>query len=177
MKPRKSLVVALGNPLMGPDGFGAAVLERVRLLPGLSEVADVLDAHTDLLGQLDRLARYQRVVLIDSILGGKSSGVRVYAEEQFADWPDASPGCHQLSPLAAVKLLRRLHPGAVSQVVLVGWSVDEVARDAGVPDAAVEQGARVVARLVGLTAAPNARPVPPNRASPASRGHPRSWSR
>lgn len=148
MEPRKSLVVALGNPLVGPDGFGAAVLERVRLSPGFSEVADVLDAHTDLLGQLDLLAQYQRVVLIDSIVGGPSSGVDVYEEERFADWSCQSPGCHELSPLLAVKLLRQLHPGAVPQLVLVGWSVDEMSRAAGLSDRAVEDGARMVADLL-----------------------------
>lgn len=149
MEPRKSLVVALGNPLVGADGFGAAVLARVRGLPGLREVADVLDAHIDLLGQIARLAQYQRVILVDAIVGVGSSGqVGVYEEARFADWPDTSPGCHQLSPLLALKLLRRLHPGAAPEVVLVGFAVDEVSGGVGVSDAAVEAGARLVTELL-----------------------------
>jgi hydrogenase maturation protease len=156
MEPRKSLVVALGNPLVGADGFGAAVLERVRGLPGLRDVADVLDAHTDLLGQIERLAQYQRVILVDAVVGvGPSGQVGVYEEGCFADWPDASPGCHQLSPLLAIRLLRRLHPGATPQVLLVGWSVDEVSRTRSVSDVAVEAGARLVTELlVGPPAQP-----------------------
>jgi hydrogenase maturation protease len=156
MEPVKSLVVALGNPLVGPDGFGAAVLERVRALGGVGEVADALDAHTDLLGQIERLAQYQRVILVDTIVGGEPSGqVSVYEEERFAGWPDTSPGCHQLSPLLAVKLLRQLHPGATPQVLLVGLTVNEVSRAAGVSDVAVEEGARLVTELlVGPPAQP-----------------------
>ena len=149
MEPRKSLVVALGNPLVGADGFGAAVLARVRGVPGLREVADLADACTDLLGQIERLAQYQRVILVDAVVGGEPSGqVGVHEEGCFADWPDASPGCHQISPLLAVKLLRQLHPGATPQVLLVGWSVNEVSRAAGVSDVAVEEGARLVTELL-----------------------------
>lgn len=168
MGPQKSLVVALGNPLVGPDGFGAAVLERVRLSPGLSEIADVLDAHTDLLGQLDLLAQYQRVVLIDCMVGGQSSGVGVYEEERLADWSDASPGAHEVSPLLAVKLLRRLHPGAVPELVLVGWSVDEVSRAAGLCDHAVEEGVRLVADLLAGSAGRS--PSRPASRTPPARG-------
>jgi len=140
---------------VGADGFGAAVLERVRAVPGLGEVADVLDAHTDLVGQIDRLARYQRVILVDAIVAAGSPGrVGVYEEARFADWPDTSPSCHQISPLVAIKLLRRLHPGAAPEIVLVSLSVDEVSRDAGVSDETVEAGARFVTHLLGLPASP-----------------------
>ncbi len=149
MGPSKSLVVALGNPLVGADGFGCAVLERVRAVPGLSEAADTLDAHTDLVGQIEHLARYQRVILVDAIVGAEPAGqVGVYEERRFIDWPDASPGCHQISPLLAIKLLRRLHPGAAPEVVLVAWSVDTVSRAARVPEVAAAAGARLVADLV-----------------------------
>lgn len=149
MEPSKWLVVALGNPLAGPDGFGAAVLERVRAMRDVREVADVLDAHTDLLGHLDRLAQYQRVILIDAVVGFEPyGGVAVYDEERFAQWCDIASGCHQISPLAAIKLLRRLHPGAAPQVLLVGLSVDRVSRDVTVPAAAVEAGAALVAGLL-----------------------------
>jgi hydrogenase maturation protease len=149
MEPRKSLVVALGNPLAGPDGFGAAVLERVRAIRDLGDVADLLDAHTDLLGQIDHLARYQRVILIDAILGVEPSGqVAVYDEDRFAGWSDTSSGCHQISPLMVIKLLRRLNPGTTPRVLLVGWSVEEIARGLTVPRAVVETGARLVIDLL-----------------------------
>lgn len=149
MEPRTSLVVALGNPLAGSDGFGAAVLERVRAIRNVGDVADLLDAHTDLLGQIDRLARYQRVILIDALLGVEPSGqVVVYEEDRFAGWSDTSSGCHQISPLMVIKLLRRLHPATTPKVLLVGWSVEEISRGLAIPAAAVEAGARLVADLV-----------------------------
>jgi hydrogenase maturation protease len=149
MKPSKWLVVALGNPLAGPDGFGAAVLERVCATPDVHDVADLLDAHTDLLGQIDRLARYERVLLIDAVVGLDRPGdVAVYQEERFALWCDTASGCHQLSPLTAIKLLRRLHPGALPNVVLVAWSVDQVSRAVSVSETAVAAGARLVVDLL-----------------------------
>lgn len=149
MEPRNSLVVALGNPLAGPDGFGAAVLERLAATCAVGEVADLLDAQTDLLGQIDRLARYERIILVDAILDVASFGqVAVYDEDRFAGWSDASSSCHLVSPLVAIKLLRRLHPGTTPRVLLVGWSVGEVSRSRAVPEPVVEAGVRMVVDLL-----------------------------
>jgi hypothetical protein len=74
--------------------------------------------------------------------------VAVYQEERFALWCDTASGCHQLSPLTAIKLLRRLHPGALPNVVLVAWSVDQVSRAVSVSETAVAAGARLVVDLL-----------------------------
>jgi Ni,Fe-hydrogenase maturation factor len=56
MTPSKPLVVSLGNPLLGADGLGAAVLDRLRASPGLAGAADLVDAGTDLVAHLETLA-------------------------------------------------------------------------------------------------------------------------
>jgi hydrogenase maturation protease len=153
MAPSKRLVVALGNPLLGADGFGAAVVERLGRQPDLSEVADVLDAGTDLLGHIDMLARYDRVILVDVIVGAGIPGqVEVYDEERFARWSDTSPSSHQMSPLLAVRLFRQLYPDAAARITLVGLSVDSVSAAAALSEAAVAEGVKTLARLLGLEA-------------------------
>jgi hydrogenase maturation protease len=156
---RSALIVALGNPLVGQDGFGASVLQALVHDDEVPTLADLVDAHTDLLGQIDRFRDYPLVVLIDAVLGASPVGaVSLFEEADLARWPDASPGVHQISPLLAVRLFRTLHPKAETTcVVLVGLGVDRVERGAeGVEPRAVSAAVHMVRRLVGVPPATQA---------------------
>ena len=73
---KKTLLVGLGNPLSGDDGFGPCVLERLHAA-GLDCVPDVslVDAGTDLLNYIESFSEYDRVVLIDAILDHEFTGL------------------------------------------------------------------------------------------------------
>jgi hydrogenase maturation protease len=145
----KQLVVGLGNPLAGDDGFGGAVVERLRRAGGLPAQVRLLDAGTDLLGQIQDFAGYDRVVLVDAALGeGRPGEVAIYREEAFDDWPDTSPSSHQLSPLLAMRLFRQLHPESRAEIVLVALWTARITLGATVPEAAVEAGAEAVTRVL-----------------------------
>jgi hydrogenase maturation protease len=152
MTPQTWLVVALGNPRQGADGFGPAVAARLRGARSLPEGVDLADARTDLLAWIDRFAQYDRVVLVDAVLGGEPGRVAVFGEEVFGQWDEASPGAHSLSPLVAVKLFRQLHPGASTTITLIARCVDELRVEAGVPEDAVTMGAQAVTCLIDRAA-------------------------
>lgn len=148
MTPLTWLVIALGNPQQGADGFGPAVADRLRRTRGLPDGVDLVDARTDLLAHFERFAQYDRVVLVDAVLGGERGQVAVLDEETFARWDERSPGSHSVSPLVAVKLFRQLYPASRTRIQLVALWVDEVRLGVGVPEDAVEAGALAVARLI-----------------------------
>lgn len=126
MTGSRRLVVGLGNPLVGDDGFGAAVIGQLRERehqPG----ADLVDAGTDLLAQIDAFASYDDVILVDAVLDPARAGeVAVVEQDVLLEWPDSSPSCHDISPLVAVKLFRVLHPEAATRFTLVALFTDEV---------------------------------------------------
>ena len=131
-KRQKTLVVGLGNPLSGDDGFGARVLERLHGQgAGLPPGASLLDAHTDLLNHLETFAGYDRVVLVDAVLDpdgklGEPGAVSTFDEEALLALSETSPSVHQVSPLLAVKLFRVLHLEARPRITLVGLLVDQI---------------------------------------------------
>jgi hydrogenase maturation protease len=124
------LVIGLGNPLSGDDAFGTCVIDRLRRdFPDSVLRVDFVDAHCDLLGQIDRFATYDRVVLVDAILDphaqtGHSGDVIVMAEKTMQSLPESSGSAHQLSPLLTVKLFRSLNPEAATEILLVGLCTD-----------------------------------------------------
>jgi hydrogenase maturation protease len=151
----RMLLVALGNPLSGDDGFGSRVMER---LQGLAvdfppEVA-LLDAGTDLLNHLESFARYDHVVLIDAILDfegkrGAPGRVAVLDEESFLSWSGTSESAHQVSPLTGIKLFRVLHPDTKTRIHLVGLFVDCISHSPlYMTDERVEEAVAAVLRLL-----------------------------
>jgi hydrogenase maturation protease len=136
------LVLGLGNSLAGADGFGPAVVARLREGGGLDGV-ELVDAHTDLLAHLHRFAEAEEVVLIDAVLDDRE-GVALVDEAEFSDWDDTSRGAHQISPLAVVKLFRSMHPDAATRIRLVAQFVraEDFGRQPG------EEPARTAAALI-----------------------------
>jgi hydrogenase maturation protease len=128
----QTLILGLGNPLSGDDGFGARVLDLLHkngteALPG----ASLVDARTDLLNHIESFADYERVVLVDAILDaenklGKPGQIVILHEEEFLSWSEASSNVHQMSPILSVKLFRQLYPAAQTRITLVGLIVDQL---------------------------------------------------
>ena len=152
MNRKKCLVIALGNPLQGDDGFGAAVLGRLSRDPDVLGCADLVDAHTDLLSLVAELAAYERVVLVDAVLTEDGAGdVAVLSESAIASHAGASLSAHQMSPGEVVRLFRVLHPQARTEIRVVGLRVREI-RHGTEPcrPAALVDGEDAVRELVGL---------------------------
>jgi hydrogenase maturation protease len=141
----------LGNPLLGEDGFGSAVIELLRQRPDLSAAVDLVDAHTDLLAQVETLGSYDEVVLVDVVIGaGRPGDVEVVDEATFMRWPETSPSCHQISPLLAVKLFRALQPQAATRITLVALHADVVRAAPGVATSVVAAGGAAVVGIVSM---------------------------
>lgn len=79
-----TLILALGNPLRGDDGVGAAVLDALRgadLPPGV----DLLDGGTAGLESVLLMQGYQRAVIIDAAEMGREPGAWVrFTPDQVA---------------------------------------------------------------------------------------------
>jgi len=158
---RRTLILGLGNPLMGQDAFGTRVIERLlEENPAVLQHAEVSDAHTDLLGRIDRFPAFELVVLIDAILDpdakiGEAGRIVVLGEETLHLLPESSPSAHQISPLLAVKLFRQLHPEATTRILLVGLLASgirlgsEIGPEAGaLREESVAEGVRRVLELL-----------------------------
>ena len=114
---------------------------------------DLLDAHTDLLGHIDSFASYPLVIILDALLDptgkhGTPGEVVTLEEATLLSLPDDSPSIHQISPVVALKLFRKLHPGASTRIVLVACCTREVSYSGTLDEAAVTQAVRQVLRLV-----------------------------
>ena len=79
---RRTLVIGLGNPLMGDDGIGLAALEQLggsRQLPGGVEL---VDGGTWGMNLLPLIEDADRVVFLDAIDAGHSPGALIELERE-----------------------------------------------------------------------------------------------
>ncbi len=76
----KTLVIGLGNPILGDDGVGWKVAEQVSTSIGPSPCIEVDCASSGGLSLMERMLGYQRVILVDSMESGQSAvgSVRVF---------------------------------------------------------------------------------------------------
>ena len=126
MKP--VLAIGLGNPLMGDDGVGWVVAERLASDPRLPPCAEVICGGSDLLRYAGQIEGRSRVVVIDAIQGDTEPGSVVILEAPYPGLDDRQGHAHQLSAVQAIRLLEMI--GSI-RCTLVGVSISSVAIGTG----------------------------------------------
>ncbi len=132
MKPR--LVIGLGNPLMGDDGVGCRVAERLAADPRLPPGVEVISGGTDLLRCAGQIEGRTSVLVVDAVQTGAEPGSVQEIDPQI---PDRQDHAHHLSAAQALTLLRMLTPAPVR---LLGIAVRSAACE---PDLSPALAARV----------------------------------
>jgi hydrogenase maturation protease len=118
MKPQ--LVIGLGNPLMGDDGVGCAVAERLADDPRLPESVEVICGGTDLLRCFRQMEGRSRVIIIDAIQDDAEPGSVVSLEEAAIGVDARQKHVHHLSAVQSMQLLQMTMPACF---LLLGVSI------------------------------------------------------
>ena len=155
MTAQKTLVVGLGNPLLGDDGVGWHVAERLRekqlLWPGVEIDTLALGG----IGLMERLVGYRRAIIIDALKTGHFPTGSVHSfsldelENQFAGHLGSA---HETNLQTALVMGRELGADLPEEVVVVAIESpyifdfsDQLSAEVA---AAVEIAERQVANLV-----------------------------
>lgn len=110
------LVGGIGNVFLGDDGFGVAVVERLRAQPLPPEV-DVVDFGIRGVDLAYALCEYEAAILIDIVRRGGAAGT-LYVLEPEVPPGTAGVAMHAMTP---ERVLQWLPPGAAPRILrLVG---------------------------------------------------------
>ena len=122
----RTLIIGLGNPILGDDGVGWRVVEEVgRLLP-YQEIAFVSLGGLSL---MERLIGYDRAIIVDALQtgNGRIGSVSVCALE---DLPNFSSGhttaAHDTSLQTALDLGRKMGVELPDEIIVVGVQAQQV---------------------------------------------------
>ena len=116
-----TLVVGLGNPILGDDGVGWRVAESVRANLDDPDV-EVLCLSLGGLALMERLAGHRRVIIVDAMDTGAAAGSLHFLSLQELDELAAQhTACvHDLSLAAALALGRELGVSLPEEIRVVG---------------------------------------------------------
>jgi hydrogenase maturation protease len=120
------LAIGLGNPLMGDEGIGWHVAERLAGDARLPEHVEVICGGTDLLRYAGEMEGRRRVVLIDAIEDGSEPGAVTVFAEDFRGLEEHQEHAHHLSAIQAVGLLRLI---TSTRFTLLGISISSARCD------------------------------------------------
>jgi hydrogenase maturation protease len=116
-----TLVVGLGNPILGDDGVGWRVAERVREAVDDPDVA-VLCLSLGGLSLVEHLAGYRKVMIVDAMTTGAPPGTLHRFAAGAAEEPGAqhTASVHDLSLASALALGRELGLDLPAEIRVVG---------------------------------------------------------
>jgi hydrogenase maturation protease len=120
-----TLVVGLGNPILGDDGVGWRVAEAVKTRLNDADI-DVLCLSLGGLALMEHLAGYRRAIIVDAICTGATAGLvhQMNARElgKFRDELSIqhTASVHDLSLSAALTLGRELGLDLPSDIQIIG---------------------------------------------------------
>lgn len=120
---RRTVVVGIGNPILGDDGVGLHVARRLKGSTGF----DVREAYTGGLNLLDQIIGYDRAVLIDAVYleDMKLGEVKVMSLSDLGSVHSTNP--HDATLMEALELSRSMgEQGLPSDIVLVGIRIERV---------------------------------------------------
>ena len=104
----KTLVLGLGNPIMGDDGVGLRVVQEVRRRLDNSASVDVEECYASGPTLLDIIVGYDSLVFVDSLVCDEPRGTVLQPKrEQLPDQP-ASIDAHGMGLLGVLNLGERL---------------------------------------------------------------------
>lgn len=84
---KRTLILGIGNTLLGDEGAGVHALERIRALLGDAPDVDVLDGGTLAFMLLPTLEQYQRLIVIDAAqLNGPAGTVAAFEGEAYDEF-------------------------------------------------------------------------------------------
>ena len=167
--PPKTLVVGLGNPILGDDGIGWRVAEAIsESILSVNDQARHVEVACYALGGLslmEQLVGYDRVIIIDSIQTRDGRPGQVY-RLALEDLPDFSTGhttaAHDTSLQTAMRLGRTMGVKLPDDVAVIGIEAklvydfsEELSPNVA---AAIPEAVRAVLEILQIEALPVAAP-------------------
>ncbi len=122
----KTLIIGLGNPILGDDGVGWAVADKIQANMGNAEIEKLSLGGLSL---MERMSGYEKVILIDAMQTGNHpiGSVCVFPLEELPPpFSGHSASAHDTSLLTALETGRRLGIPLPTEITVVAIEAKNV---------------------------------------------------
>lgn len=127
----KTLVLGIGNPILGDDGVGYHVVQELtREVGGRSADVDIEEACIGGLRSLDLIVGYDKVVLVDAIKTDRGEAGEIYKlePEDFTGTVHLGASAHDTNLATAIRIGNEFATAQMpKEIVIFAIEVEEVA--------------------------------------------------
>jgi hydrogenase maturation protease len=124
----KTIVIGLGNPILGDDGIGWKVAEEVKQQLASDSPVEVEFLSLGGISLMEHLIGYERAILIDAVTSDQETGSVIVS--RLDEMPDYSAfhttSAHDTSLQNALKLGREMGAKLPEDVFIVGIAADPI---------------------------------------------------
>ena len=107
---KQTLIVGVGNPLLGDEGIGPYAVRNLSQLPMPPDV-DLLDCGCDLLNLVSYMDKPKKIIILDAIrAGGKPGRIYRFDLDELETIQTTTRSAHQLQTVDALRLLKKVCP-------------------------------------------------------------------
>ncbi len=121
----KSLIIGLGNPIVGDDALGIRVMESIRdNLPNLDKTDILADVSIAGIGLVELFRGYDQVILVDSIQTGQySNGTVVSLNKEDFSLASHTSGYHNMDIFTALEFSSRMYNDIPTSIKIIGIEI------------------------------------------------------
>ena len=106
----QTLIVGVGNPLLGDEGIGPHIIDNLLQLP-MPPGVRLLDCGCDLLNLVSYIDEPKKIIVVDAIrAGGKPGEIHRFDFAELEVLQTKTRSAHQLQVVDALRLLREVCP-------------------------------------------------------------------
>jgi len=124
----KTIVIGLGNPILGDDGIGWKIAEKIKQQLAPDSPVDVEFLSLGGISLMEHLIGYERAILIDAVASDQETGSVVVSK--LNEMPDYSAfhiaSAHDTSLQNALKLGKSMGVSLPKEVIVVGIASDHI---------------------------------------------------
>lgn len=150
----KTIVIGLGNPILGDDGVGWVIAGEVKRLLDAGLQVDVDCLSLGGLSLMEHLIGYERAILVDAFVSAEPAGSIIVS--RLDELPNYSAfhltSAHDMSLQNALKLGRQMGAQLPGDITVVGISAKQIydfSEELSLPvSAAVPKATRIVVDLL-----------------------------
>ena len=124
----KTLILGIGNPLLGDDGIGFHIAQELAN-EIKDENIDVKDTCVDGLNLLELIAGYDKVIIIDAIMteDGEVGGIYRLRPENFVETVHPTTSPHNANLATAIEIGKKFLAGQMpGEIVVFAVNIQEV---------------------------------------------------
>lgn len=126
----KTLIMGVGNSLLGDDGIGVHIARRLSRLVK-DENVDIVDTNMGGLNLLDFILGYDKLIIIDAIMTDQDQVGEIYrlGQEKIGEPVYTATSPHHFNLPATIEIGRRLFPDEMpKEVVIYAVGTQDVAQ-------------------------------------------------